>query len=141
MFHDLFNPSTIERHLVCFQSFISVLEVKLLDQRVHEFLILKFISKIVFYRDCTSENFHQGCMRASVFMPCCQSGVVITLHVTTLLGETLAPQRIHLQEWSSPSSTQHPHALLSPGCCACLSVCWPFVLEEHLICCGSELFL
>lgn len=46
MYNKLFNQSSIKRCLVYFQSFVSVLEVELLYQRLHEFLILKFISKL-----------------------------------------------------------------------------------------------
>lgn len=42
-FDKIFNQFSIKRQLVCFQSFFSVLEVELLNQRAHEFLILKFI--------------------------------------------------------------------------------------------------
>lgn len=103
LFYNLSNQSTIEKHMVCFQSFISVL--KLLDQRVYKFLILKLISKLS-SRDCTSEYLHQGCVRASVFTPHCQSWVVSLC--------TLALQHTHLQERASPFLTQHAPALLSP---------------------------
>lgn len=46
-FDKIFNQFTVKRHLACFQSFFSVLEVEQLNQKAHEFLTLKFILELL----------------------------------------------------------------------------------------------
>ena len=58
----IYLTNTVLRDIQFVSNLMSLSRGEIAGSKDGQFLILKFTFQIVFFRDCTSENFHQGCI-------------------------------------------------------------------------------